>query len=348
VSSTLSDPLLLFAFWAGLVSVALTAAIALSIVGMRLRLRVQQARWEAFLARWRPLLLGAMIDPQAPPLPPLRAGDRLRFLRLWTYLHSSVRGGAGPRLNALARELHMDAVARHLLQRGSRTARLQAVLAAGLLRDAEALEPLLQLAASRDSLLSVNAAGAAVDIDPILASARLFPLILSRPDWDPTRVAGFLQGAREPFALLLVRSLGTMPPQDLPRALRMVAALRIQLPPATLRGLLEPAQPPQVLRAALALATSQAFGREVRALVDHPDGEVRAQAVRQLSLLGGPDDLPALARRLEDPHWPARMAAAQTLAQLPFVEDHQLEQLAAETTAGGEIMQHILAERALA
>ena len=193
--NAISDPVLQVALWAGLIALALTAVMALAIVLLRLALLRDQQRWDRFVQTWRPLLLALMMDDEVAAsdgLPPLLPRDRQRFLRLWVYLHESVRGEAGDRLNVAARHLGMDATARRLLRRGSRAARLQAVLALGFLRDAQAWDGLVRLASAPDPLVSINAARALVQIDAIKAADILMPLVLSRVDWDIARVAGML------------------------------------------------------------------------------------------------------------------------------------------------------------
>ena len=348
MSSTPSDPYLLVAFWTGVVSMALTVLVAAVVVLLRLRLRRQERQWNGFVARWRPLLMSVMVEPEPQPLPQLPPHEALLFLRLWAYLHESVRGDSPQRLNDAARQLKVDVAARALLERGSRAEQLLAILSVGHLRDAAAWQPLLGLASHPDGLISVNAARSLVQIDPFEGAQSLMRLILRRDDWDLTRVATFLGEAREAFWLLLVKGIVDMPPADLLRALRLADALRLSLPPATLRFLLSPGQPPPVVAGALRLAETQELGPEVRRCLDHEDWRVREQAVRQLGRLGQPPDLPALTALLEDGEWPVRLATAQTLAQLPFLDRAQLSALHREGSASHGILLHVLTEQATA
>ncbi|MBC7470243.1 MAG: hypothetical protein H7322_13025, partial [Ramlibacter sp.] len=106
--STTSDPFLRVAVVAGTTAVALTLAVAIVIVGLRVRGRSDDRRWHEFVAHWRPVLLAAMLSPVLSDLPALARRDHGRFLRLWTYLHESVRGDASERLNRVALELAID------------------------------------------------------------------------------------------------------------------------------------------------------------------------------------------------------------------------------------------------
>jgi HEAT repeat protein len=345
VLSTISDPSLRVAALAGAAAVALTLAIGILILGLRLHVRHDERRWQGFVAQWRPLLLGAMLAPLAPPLPALARRDHGRFLRLWTYLHESVRGEASERLNRAAVDLGIDRSARVFLRRGSRAQQLQAILAAGYLKDGSAWDGLLAMAGNSDGLVSVNAARALIRIDALRGAQLLMPLILARRDWEVTRVALFLADARDAFWLLLIKGLPTMQAGDLPRALALAEALRLQLPTATLRYLLDPGRPEAVLCSALRLAATPELAREVRASLAHEAPQVRLQAALATARQAGPADVPGLVALLDDGQWPVRLAAAQALASLPFLSNAQLAALQRAGGAANDVLRQVLAER---
>lgn len=348
MSSAISDPYLRVALAVGFVAVALTAALTLAIVVLRLRLRARERRWQRFVATWRPALLGRILDPaSAGPLPPLPAREHVLFLRLWAYLQESVRGEARQQLNETARALGLDATARRLLRRGARAEKLQATLAAGYLRDAEAWDALVDLARSADPLLAVNAARALVQINPLRAANGLMPLLVVRTDWDLSRIAGFLADARHAFWLLMAKSIPLLRPHELPRTLLLAEALRLQLPDATVSRLLQPGQPAEVVQAALRLTESLALADEVRRCLGHADAGVREQAAVQMAQLARREDVPALSALLGDPQWRVRMAAARALARLPFLAGADLQALAAEYPAAAAQVRQVLAERGL-
>ncbi|MBE7367970.1 HEAT repeat domain-containing protein [Ramlibacter pallidus] len=348
MSRPLSDPYLIAAFWTGVAAFLLTLTLVGVIVFLRVRLRLRERRWDRFVAVWRPALLAAILDPgSAPPLPDLRPGESVLFLRLWAYLQESLRGDAARLLNETALRLRIDETARALLVRGSRTERLQAVLAAGYLRDAQAWEALVATARSSDSLLSVNAARALVRINPLRAANGLLPLVVTRADWDIGRVAGFLAEARQAFWLLMAKTIPLLQLQELQRALLLAEALRIQLPEATLARLLQPEQPTGVLQAALRLSDSPGLAEQVLRFLSHPEAAVREQAVLQMGRLSTPSDLPALTGMLDDPAWPVRMAAARALASLPFLGSSALEALEQDHPQAVDMLRQVRAERGL-
>lgn len=343
--STISDPHLRIAGAAGVAAVALTLLIGVIVVGLRLHGRRDERRWEAFVAEWRPLLLGVMLSPESGPLPALARWDQGRFLRLWTYLHESVRGDATERLNQAALQLGMDERARAFLLRGSRAQKLQAILAAGYLKDRTAWPALQAMAAGRDGLISVNAARALIRIDALQGAQYLMPLILARRDWELTRVAAFLEDARDVFWLLLIKRIPAMTAQELPRALSLADALRLQLPPATLLHLLDLGQPPAVLIQALRLTAAGELGDRVRLCLSHPAAAVRLEAAHAMARLGGPADVSQLAALLEDSEWTVRLGAAQALSSLPFLSTAQLVALQGKNSAADEVLRHVVAER---
>lgn len=345
VFSAVSDPVLRVALWGGVVATLLTAIVALVIVLLRLALLRDERRWQAFLAQWRPRLLALVIEPAAAPLPVLLAADRRRFLRLWLYLHESVRGEAADRLNAAALDLGLDGYARASLAAGSRTARLQAVLALGHLRDRTAWTPLQRLAGVKDPLLSLNAARALVRIDALRAAEVLTPTALQREDWDVARLAGFMADARDAFGLMLMRHLPGLHPHQVPRALRLARALRLSLPPASLQRMLRQQPAPAVVRAVLPLLRGPGFHDDVLPLLQHPDAGVRAEASRAMADLAVPADLPRISALLRDGDVDVRLASAQTLTGLPFLADSELRALAAPGAPGHAELQHAVAER---
>lgn len=346
MSSTSSDPYLAAALWFGVAAVALTLWLALAIVVLRLRLRRRERRWQAFVHRWRPALLAAILDPSASPvLPRLRPAEHTAFLRLWAYLHESIRGNASAQLNETAEALGVDATVRRLLVDGSRADKLQAVLAAGLLRDRRAWDALLAIAEGEDSLLAVNAARSLVRIDGLQAAQALTPMVTRRTDWDLSLVAGFLGEARQPFWLHLAKVIPELAGEPLERALLLAAALRMQLPDATVARLLQPTEPAAVVRAALCLADNPRLAPPVRACLAHEDAGVRMQAADAMARLATADDLPALTRLLDDADWSVRQAAARTLSRLPFLGADDVERLAPAHPLAADVLRQAAAEQ---
>ena len=338
------DTFVTIAVWTGVIALAVTLLLALQIILLRTDLRRYQRREAAVLARWRPLL-NAVIVGEAPPLPALAARERIHFLRLWVHLQGSLRGDATLALNAMARQLGLDEVARRMLARAPRDEVLLATLVLGHLGDRAAWDRLLPLARSPDSALSLTALWALVRVDPDAAANYLTPLFIDRDDWALSHVAGILQQAAAPTAAVLGRILPYLPPERLPRALRIAEALRVPLPGPVLAGALGSASVPIVIAGLRSVFTPDTI-EEVRQLLGHADWQVRVQAARALGRIGTRDDAPRLTALLGDPQWWVRYRAAQALRELPTLAPGALAALRDSLTDrfARDMLEQVMAE----
>jgi HEAT repeat protein len=325
------DPILAAAFWTGIAALLLTLLLAAQIVRLRLALRRRERRQARTLARWRPLLNGAIMGEAPATLPALAAAERPHFIKLWVHLHASLRGDAGAALNDIAHRLQLDREARAMLVRGSRTERLLAALMLGHLRDREAWAQLLRMAGLDDATLSLTALWALVRIDPQAAAEYLTPMFIERDDWAMSHVAGILKQANAPVAAVLARILPQLDDTRMPRALRIAEALRIALPAELLHAALSSAKVALVTAALRTVETPGSLD-QVRALLVHEDWQVRVQAAKALGRIGDRSDVERLAGLLSDREWWVRYRAAQALLELPWLARHGLQALQATLT----------------
>ncbi len=334
------------AVWTGAVALVLTLLLALQIVQLRVALRRRERLAAGAIAKWRPLLNQAIVGEE-PELPQLAGRERLPFLHLWSHLQGSLRGDAAENLNRIARRLGVDALARTMLARGRRDERLLAALVLGHLRDRAAWDQLLPLARIGDSALSLTALWALVRVDPQAAADYLTPLFIEREDWALSHVAGILQQAAGPVALVLARLLPQLSEERLPRALRIAESLRVPLPGGALAGALRSSAPPVVV-AALRSVIAPDNIEDVRRLVAHEDWQVRVQAARALGRVGARDDAARLTQLLGDPQWWVRYRAAQALRELPLLSRADLEEVRASLTDrfALDMLDQVLAEEA--
>ncbi|VXC78191.1 HEAT repeat domain-containing protein [Massilia sp. 9I] len=318
------------AVWTGTIALVLTLLLAAQIVLLRMALRRRERRAAAALARWRPLLNQAIVGEE-PALPALGPRERLPFLHLWAHLQGSLRGDASEALNAMARRLGVDELARAMLARGARDERLLATLVLGHLRDRAAWPQLLPLARAADSALSLTALWALVRVDPEAAAEYLTPLFVEREDWALSHVAGILQQASAPVAQVLARILPQLGEERLPRALRIAESLRVMLPAGVLAQALNSRSSAVVIAALRSVLTPETL-LEVRALLGHEDWQVRVQAARALGRVGERSDAARLTALLGDPQWWVRYRAAQALRELPLLSRADLEAVRASLT----------------
>ena len=333
-----------------LVLAACVALLTLMLLGLIVLMRWRRARAlrqvQAFETRWRPVLMAASMGPVDADLPRLAPRDQFAFLKLWTYLHESVHGDASMHLNHLARRLKCHEAARRMIDGRHRASRLLAILTLGHLREDSARHALRNAAATPDTVLSLLAARALIQIDASGGAESLFPLVVSRRDWDIPRLTRILAPARDACQTLIVESIVRLGSPARMRVLELAAALRLDLPTRQLALLIQPEEPPEVIAAALRLVRHPQHVPALRGLLGHADWHVRYESVGALARLGGADDIRALARLLQDEQWWVRYGAAQALVASPMLRAGEVDELCA--TAGPEargIVSHVLAER---
>lgn len=344
--NTFSDPYLQAAFWIGTAALLLTLLLFVVIVFLRLDLRQAHRQEAVFIALWRPLLLEAISDENQQALPELLVRNQLFFLKLWNYLHESLRGSASERLNQVALRLKCDVRARALLKGGSRPERLLAILTLGHLRDQASWDALCPQAAGADSLASIHAARALIKIDPLRATQWLFPQLLKRRDWDISQIANFLGEAKMAFWLQLTTTILKTDPRDWTRALQLADALHLQLPLNTLQFIIRHCRSSHTLVAAFELSSDRRLLPVVRTYVLHAHWQVRVAVAKFLSQLGDASDMALLEQLLHDTQWWVRYQAAQSLANVPYYGYEKLLALRAETSEvlAADMLDHVLAE----
>ncbi|MTW13345.1 HEAT repeat domain-containing protein [Pseudoduganella eburnea] len=343
-----SDIYLQVALWAGIGTIVLTVLVGLQIVWLRFSMRRLQRREQALTLKWRPLLNAAIAGDELANLPELARRDQVLFIKLWLHLQQAVRGEASEGLNRIARRVGCDAYMRKLLVRGNRAERLLATLALGHMRDKASWEPLARAAHAADSASSVHALWALVQTDAARSAQEMAPVLLRRDDWPLSQLANILQNVRGEWQLVLALALLRVTPEELPQALRLVAALRIDLPLAQLKGYLASDQADVVL-AALRLARSPAVLEQVRGHLGSADWRIRLQAVRALGELGDRSDVDRLRALLSDPEWWVRYRAAEALLSLPFLTEAELADLRnADDRYAADMLKQVAAEREVA
>jgi HEAT repeat protein len=328
---------------------------------MRGALLLRQRRRKKFLAVWQPILVNA-IDGAASELPKLARRDLPEFLLLWNHLQESLLDESKDHLNQVGRTLSIQRDALRLLRRGNLRERLLAIVTIGQLREHAAWDQLLTIAQREGALLSAAAARALVMIEPTKAVPELIPLLMTRPDWPPSRVANMLRiagadvisdqiaNAALKFALAESAQTGN---GDGPRAAnnsaRMIRYLELAynvsaLPAA--RTIAELSHDPEVLAACLRLLNSAEDLPVVRECLSHEDLCVRVQAAAALGRLGEDDDEERLVLLLSDREWWVRYRAAQALSRLPHMGEPKLKtiQAAQSNPFARDILTQVMAE----
>ena len=347
--STLSDPYVATAFWTGFGALLLTALVSLQIIRLRVLLRRRERYEKAVHGRWRPLLNAAIVGEIPQTLPRLSRKELQPFLKLWLHLQFSLRGPAQEALNEIARNLHVDDSARQMLANGSRAEKLSAILVLGYMRDPLAWPLLLELAAGKDTVLSLNSVWALFRVDPKTGLQQLLPSIIEHEDWALTRVVTILQEVGEDAHKALTDPLPSLPPQHLPHALRLAEAMHVSLPALLLGQLLRSDSSALQITALRCINTPDSLPA-VRSLLLHKDWRVRVQVAKALGRIGNREDISGLVDLLRDSEWWVRYRAAQALTELPgfSIEDiHNLRKMLNDRFAV-DMLSQVMAEKGLA
>ena len=335
-SATASEALLAAAFWAGIASLAVSAAMLAAILLLRTISGARATRERQVADRWRGVLAACAggASPQAGPLDPAEA---YVFLRLWNAMHESLRGEAKEQLNDLARRVGADRIAVRFLGSGDPRRELVAILTLGNLREPLVADLMHALAGHDLPVVSMRAMQALLRID----ARRGLPILLSyagwRVDWPLSRVISLL---REEDAGAVSRALAEALEAALaspeaasraPRLLRLAEAAHPEiLRPALQRALAR--DDAETLAAALAALRHPDDVAHARRLASHGDWRVRLQASRALRRLGTAEDLPRLVGLMADPNWWVRYRSAQAVAALPWLAAPEVDRIAAGLT----------------
>ena len=302
------------------------------------------------------------IDIATSDLPRLSRRDLPEFLILWNHLQESLLDESKDHLNQIGKALSIQRSALRLLSSGNLRERLLAIVTLGQLREYAAWDQLLTIAHREGALLSVVAARALVMIDGTKAVPELIPLLMTRTDWPPSRVANMLQIAgadviSDQIANAALKSAleesaqqangngkpGTNDPARLVRYLEL--AYNVAALPAA-RAIAEFSHDPEVLAACLRLLKSAEDLPVVRECLEHEDFRVRVQAAAALGRIGEANDEKLLVPLLSDTEWWVRYRAAQALSRLPHMREPKLKtiQAAQSDPFARDILTQVMAE----
>lgn len=313
--------------WIGISAVGLTLLLALMMVYLRISLNRRQQEERAFLAVWSPLLLSSLHSSVSAVLPTLAVHERVHFLKLWNNLMRSATGVAADNLISIAYSVGGDYFSRRMLRYSGRVECLLATLALGHMRDHPSWELLVTQTLSADSVTSINAFQALVQIDAETTAQQLMPLLLARDDWPIAHVAAILQSAHGAFLLPLLEATAEIKSVHLVRTLHLIEALHLAVPQTTVLRLLDKANDTETIIAALRIANDAGLLVHIRAYLSHPDWRVRVQAAKVLGRIGEHADVNRLIPLLADAEWWVRYRAAQSLVGMPFFSIAEVELL---------------------
>ncbi len=296
----------------------LASAIVLSLCfWVQLRKRWRTQRIAELYAQWKPVFLHAM-DGERLPLPPRASPRSTVVVQLWLQLSELVRGQAHVRLTDFAHELGFEKMALAWLSSRRLRRRMLSVAVLGLVRSPAGVAPLARLVRDPDPVLSLLALRSLLLIDPAAHLPRCLPDIALREDWPLIRVAAVLAELPSDVVHPLFRkALQDHRSNSAVRLVQLLQPARIEGDAPTLQRFLYLMQPAEVLVAALKATRAPQLVRAVRALIGHPDAEVRTHIAGALGRMGTRDDALRLALMLSDESPAVRYQAAVALTRLP-------------------------------
>jgi HEAT repeat protein len=312
-----SDPFFSYAILIDVLALMWMALLVLAAIYLRMTLNRRAQQEHVFLAIWRPLMLSSLNSSVPADLPSLASSDRMYFLKLWNGLMRSATRNAQDNLIDIAHAIGCERFSRRMLRYGNRAECLLATIALGYLRDQVSRDALVTQTMASDSITSLHAFHALVRINADVTASELTPLMLAREDWPVAQVAAILQSAQSAFMLPLLEATAETRATHLTRTLRLIEALHLTLPHATIVALLQQDNVETVI-AALRITNDAGLLAQVRPHLQHSDWRVRLQAAKALGRTGEHADVNRLVPLLADSEWWVRYRTAQALVGMSF------------------------------
>lgn len=302
------------------------ALMANVLIVRMLSLREEQ-REDVVLQAWRPVIAESA-EGAVEKLPPLQRADLPTVLAEWSRVQEIVRGEATRNLNSLARRLEFDRVALRMVRGHSLRNRLIGIMTLGHLRSATHRDVVLPLLEADDPRISLAAARALVQMDPVGGVSQVVARAGTRPEWPLVRLAMILREAKVDTACKsLLDTVQKSPARALPRLLRLMSGLDCANRWAAIQHAIQFAPDPDVRAVCLSVLEVPEGLEFVRASCIDDAWFVRVQAASALGRIGTADDVGRLIELLSDRVWWVRFRAAQALIELPFISNEELERL---------------------
>ena len=351
-SSTGSELIVTLA-WRSAEVAALGAAALLALSLLVRRYYRYTARLNAkVIDTWRPLLTRLAIEQDdAAPLPAPAARHIPYLMEEWNALNEVVRGEAAGRLNAAARALGLDRVARRYLHSRRVGRRILAIRTLGHLRDTSSWKPLQERLVAANALESFYAAAALVAIDAQRAMPGVIRELAERESWPGEAMARLLVDAgadvaREPIRALMLSLEPAKIPPLLPWLAHVDAVLGSEVAIELLR---RHPDDTAIVAAALVVVLDPAVLPELARFATSPDAEVRKNLAIAYGHLGSLSDMETVTRLMCDKVWWVRYRAGQALLALKGMTPGRLEDVATELTDNyaRDMLEHVRAEAAI-
>jgi hypothetical protein len=344
---TSAHPRVVFAFWLGVVVIAMALLMLAVILVMRqVVMRRERNRIRA-ATHWHQILLDSAQGLATSP-PALPRSDVPGFVDAWNHVHQSLGGHDDTGLQRVAREIGLEQHLSVAIDHGSFHNRVMSIVAIGYLRSRSQFDKLARYLDDRSTIISLSAARALMHIDPARAVTMLVPHIVERNDWPQGGVAQILHDASPSLVSKELSEVALRANADVaPRLVRFLADVSPSAAAPVIRNVLASHPDDHLISTCLQVMSDADDLGLIRSLLTHERWHVRMHAASALGRLGGADDVQCLLPLLADSQWWVRYRAAQAISRLPGIEPEDMLRLRADQgdRFACDVLDQVIAER---
>ncbi len=342
-----ANPRVVFAFWLGVVVVAMATLMLLVILVMRQVVTRRERNRIRAATRWHQVLIDSVQGLATSP-PSLPRSDLPGFVDAWNHVHQSLGTQDDAGLQRVAEQIGLESHLAVAIEHGNFHNRVMSILALGYLRSRNPFEKLARYLDDRSTIISLSAARALMHIDPSRAVTMLVPHIVERNDWPQGGVVQILHDASPSLVSKELGEVALRANADVaPRLVRFLADVSPGAAAPVIRNVLASHPDDHLISTCLQVMTDPADLELIRSLLAHERWHVRMHAASALGRLGENSDAQRLLPLLGDPQWWVRYRAAQALSRLPGIEPEDMQRIRAAQTDrfACDVLDQVIAER---
>ncbi|HEU0306134.1 MAG TPA: HEAT repeat domain-containing protein [Lysobacter sp.] len=344
---TSANPRVVFAFWLGVVVIAMALLMLVVIIVMRqLVMRRERNRIRA-ATHWHQILVDSAQGLNTSP-PSLPRNDLPGFVDAWNHVHQTLGNHDDTGLQRVAREIGLE---RHLylaIDHGNFHNRVMSIIALGYLKSRTHFDKLARYLDDRSTIISLSAARALMHIDPARAVTMLVPHIVQRGDWPQGGVAQILHDASPALVSKELSEVTLRANADVaPRLIRFLADVSPTAAAPVIRSILASPPDDHLVSTCLQVMTDPADLDLIRSLLTHERWHVRMHAAAALGRMGEASDEKRLLPLLKDSQWWVRYRAAQAISRLPGMDEEGMQRVRAKQIDrfACDVVDQVMAER---
>ena len=344
---TSANPRVVFAFWLGVVVIAMALLMLLVIIVMRQMVMRRERNRIRAATQWHQVLLDSA-QGLGTSLPALPRADLAGFVDAWNHVHQTLGGHDDSGLQRVASEIGLESHLYLAIDHGNFHNRVMAIIALGYIKGCTHFDKLARYLDDRSTILSLSAARSLMHIDPARAVTLLVPHIVERSDWPQGGVAQILHDANPALVSKELSEVTLQANADVaPRLIRFLADVSPAEAAPVIRRILASPPDDHLVSTCLQVMTDPADLDLIRSLLAHERWHVRMQAAAALGRMGEAGDEQRLLPLLADPQWWVRYRCAQALSRLPHMEEHGMQRLRAMQTDrfACDVLDQVIAER---